>query len=150
MSKYVYIVSAMTDSISYCFYADPVNEKDTPALREKITIRGGRGLPSQRSGFGEQSHDVQGMPLWTADGIVTRITEEQYSRLKEHPLAKRHLAAKRLTMVSEDVTGNHKKVRQITRDMEGPDGHSLLNKSTVKQRINKNIKVAEDNDANRV
>lgn len=150
MSKDVYIISSMTDSISYCFYAEAANEKDVPALREKITIRGGRGLPSHRSGFGEMSQDVQGTPLWTAEGIVTRITEDQWNRLKEHPLAKKHLAANRLKKVDEDVRGNHKKVRQISRDMEGPDSHALLTKQTVKERISKTIKIVEDNEPGRV
>ena len=137
MSKDVYVVSKMTDSVSYCFYDTPINEKDTPALRGKITIRGGAGLPSNRSGFGELGEDTQGMPLWIADGIVTRVSDSNYDRLKEHPLFQRHLKAGRLRVMEKDVSGNHKEVRKISADMPELDSHSLLNKSNIKQRVGK-------------
>lgn len=142
--KNVYIVSGMTDSISYCFHTEPKSANDVPSIREKITIRGGRGLPSNRSGFGEQSNDISGTPLWTAEGIVTAITEAQYARLKEHHLFKKHMDAGRLKVVNHDIRGNHQAVKNISRDMEGPDSHSLLTKATVKVRVKVGPEKTED------
>jgi hypothetical protein len=68
--KTFYVISKMTNSVSYCFYTERRNPNDVPSIREKITILGGCGMPSHRSGFGERTEDIQGQPLWVADGIV--------------------------------------------------------------------------------
>lgn len=146
----VWIVSTMTDSIAYTLYSKPVNKNDAPQITGKITIRGGRGLPSNRSGFGERREDGQGMPLWVADGIVTKVTAANYAVLKEHPHFIRHLAAGRLRILNEDITGNHQKVRKITRDMEGADSHALLNKDTHKQRVKVRLAGQGDQDDFRI
>lgn len=131
----IYVVSGMTDSISYCFYTEPAHPNDTPAIKEKITIRGGRGLPSNRSGFGDRHEDAGGNPLWVADGMVTPVPSDKFERLKEHHLFKKHLAAGRLRVVNQDIEGNHKAVREIVRDMPEPDSHALLTKGKIKERV---------------
>ena len=68
MTKYV--LSTMTNSVSYAIWG---NVGDLPVMRQKVTIKGGAGLPSISSGFGEVSKDGEGSPLWTADGVITPI-----------------------------------------------------------------------------
>lgn len=132
----VYIVSKMTNAVAYCFYTERRHPNDVPSIREKITILGGCGMPSHRSGFGERREDASGAPLWVADGIVTKVPYEKYERLAAHPLFKRHLAAGRVNVITHDIMGNHKAVSAISRDMAGQDSHALLTRDKVKERIN--------------
>lgn len=141
----VWIVSTMTDSISYTIYSEPKHKNDSPTILEKITIRGGRGLPSNRSGFGERREDVSGAPLWVADGIVTKVTAERYAKLKVHPHFIRHLEQGRLRIIGEDISGNHKKVQQLSREMKGADSHALLTPQTHKARVKSGLEKQEDN-----
>lgn len=150
MSKDVYIVSTMTDSISYNFYTEVKEKNEVPQLIEKFTIRGGRGMPSNKSGFGEQVEDLNGHPLWVADGVVTRVPADKYERLKNHWLFIKHEKAGRLRVINEDITGNHKKVRQITRSMEGADSHALLTRETLKTRVKVKTPAADDGDGHRI
>lgn len=101
-----YVLSVMTSSVSYTFFHHPT--PDNPVERAKITIRGGASLPSTKSGFGERTEDHEGTPLWTADGVVTPISEEQYAMLKEHPIFIKHEKAGLVKFVGATLTDNHK------------------------------------------
>jgi hypothetical protein len=82
-----YILSTMTDSISYAFYNDV---DGLPVMRDKVTIKGGTGLPSHTSGFGEVSNDGEGKPMWTPDGVVTPISDERYDQARHHRQSQRN------------------------------------------------------------
>lgn len=126
MSKY--ILSTMTNSVSYCFWT---KSGDLPVLRNKITIKGGKGIPSTRSGFGEMAQDSEGIPMWTADGIVTPISDEQYDSLKDHPIFKKHEDEGLVKVVNKDITGNHREVQRQVATMTKVDGFAQLNKETI-------------------
>jgi hypothetical protein len=139
----VYIVSTMTNSMSYRTYRTigPENPEKgprivTPVNELTITIRGGANRPSQKLGFGDQSNDLNGNMLWTARGVVTTITEDQYERLKDHHLFKKHLAKGLVEVVNRDISGDHKAVAKIVSGHMTPhDNQAQLTKDTVANRI---------------
>lgn len=138
MSKY--ILSTMTGAVSYAFYnyvgnADSKGAGLLPVIRKKITIFGGAGIPSNRSGFGEMSNDAEGQPMWTASGIITPVSEEDYEVLKDHELFRKHVDGGYLKVINEDIRGNHKAVQKQVRSMEEKDTSAQLTPQTIKSRV---------------
>jgi hypothetical protein len=139
-----FVLSTMTNSVGYCFYT---HTGDLPVLREKITIKGGAGIPSVRSGFGEMTQDGEGTPIWTADGIVTPISDEKWDRLKDHPTFKKHQAKNLVRVIDKDITGNHREVKRQVETMAKRDGFAQLNKDTIGQHTKVKISTKNiDND----
>ncbi len=143
-----YVISRLVNSVSYCFWNDPVSTNGLPFLREKITISGGAGLPSIKSGFGDLSADGNGIPLWTADGTVNAVSDSQYEKLKDHTIFKRHVENGLIRVVTKDVSGNHKEVKKITSGME-KDGFAQLTPSTYSGKV-KPISGNVDGNDNRI
>jgi hypothetical protein len=138
----VYIVSTMTNSVSYRTYltiGNPNPEKGprivTPINEKTITIKGGANRPSQKTGFGDQQTDINGNMLWTARGVVTSISEEDYERLKDHWLFKKHLLKGLVEVVNRNIEGNYAAVKAIVANMTPADNQALLTKETIAQRI---------------
>lgn len=129
MSKY--ILSTMTHSVNYAFY---VGSPDNPIEREKIRIHGGASIPSSTSGVGELSRDSEGKPLWTANGVVTTIKDDQWERLKDHAVFKSHLEAGYVKLINHDITGSNREIDKHVATME-VDPFRQLNKDTIKQRV---------------
>jgi hypothetical protein len=134
-----YVLSTMTNSISYAFWA---KTGDVPTIRQKITIKGGAGLPSLRSGFGEMTKDGEGIPIWTADGIVTPISDEQWDVLKDHPIFVKHQTQGFVKVINRDITGNHREVQKQIATMEKRDGFAQLNKNTIGDHTK--VKISQD------
>lgn len=137
MSKY--ILSTMGTAVSYAFF-DYVGSSDSkagklPVIRKKVTIYGGAGMPSLRSGFGEMSHDAEGHPIWTAAGVVTAVSDADYEALKDHALFQKHLDGGYVSVLNSDITGNHKAVAKEARKMEKDEGSMQLNKERLKQSV---------------
>lgn len=130
MSKFV--LSTMTNSVNYRIYA---NVGDLPTPVDSIIIHGGAGIPSMKSGFGEMAKDSEGMPIWTAEGMVTTLTDERYSVLKDHWLFKKHIDSGHIKVVDHDIRGNHKAIVRETKSMQARDGFAQLTKETLKQSI---------------
>ncbi|XAO36710.1 hypothetical protein WP1_071 [Pseudomonas phage WP1] len=62
----VYIVSAVTQSVSYSAY--DISDPSSPRLQVKVLIRGRAGIASETSGFGDMISDASGRPIWTPQG----------------------------------------------------------------------------------
>lgn len=129
MSKY--ILSTMTAAVNYCVYA---MVGDMPSIRRKILIHGGASIPSEKSGFGEMSRDADGRPIWTADGVVTPVSDADYELLKENHVFKQHLAANVVKVINHDITGSQREISKNVQHMS-EDGFRQLTPSTIKQRI---------------
>ena len=129
-----YILSTMTSGVNYAVYGESV-EGGLPVIRKSILINGGKGLPSLTGGFGEMSKDDQGHPMWTPDGVVTAVSEENYELLKVHPLFMKHLDGGYLKVINHDILGNHKAVQREVRGMVESDNSSQLTPSNAKQRV---------------
>lgn len=140
MSKY--ILSTMTSSVSYGFYkmVGEANKTTGGPLpeerRQKITIRGGAGLPSDRSGIGEMVTNGEGRPIWTAAGFVTPVSDEDYEELKEHPIFKKHVEANLVRVLNSEINNaNHTKIAKEARSMEQTTHLQQMNPSRLKQRV---------------
>ena len=138
----VYVLSTMTSGVLYRTYkyigASTQNGSGPLPVPERggVMIFGGANLPSDRSGLGEMSRDFTGVPIWTAVGVVTTITDEQYEKLKEHWLFKKHEKKGYIKVMNRDVTHNNGEIRRIVEnDMKAHDAFALLSKETIKQRI---------------
>jgi hypothetical protein len=139
MTKYV--LSKMTNAVSYRNYKfigdrnATQNQSLLPIPADTVIIRGGANRPSQKGGFGDTDTDASGNVIWTPRGVVTTLTDEEYERVKDHWLFKKHMEGGYLAILDEDISGDHKKVARIADDMEGQDPGAQLTKDTVAQRI---------------
>jgi hypothetical protein len=137
----VYVLSKMTNSVSYRNYRyigdknATANQSLLPIPADTVIIKGGADRPTQKGGFGDAEQDLSGNILWTPRGVVTKLEDEEYDRVKDHWLFKKHLAAGYLAVLDEDISSDHKKVSRIAEDMPGQDPGALLTKDTIAQRI---------------
>lgn len=128
----VYVISTMTQNVSYNLY--DTTKRDQPIFLKGILIRGGAGINSARSGFGEMQSDAEGRPIWTAEGFVTPISEADWEILKENKVFKKHMDAGYIKTTKSDIVGNHRAVQKESRGMQR-DGFQPLNKDTIKQKV---------------
>jgi hypothetical protein len=77
------------------------------------------------------SKDGEGAPMWTAEGIVTPLSDERYDLVKDHHLFKQHIEKGFLKVLTSDVTGNHKEVKKQTASMAKRDGFAQLTPATI-------------------
>lgn len=144
MTKFV--VSKMSMSVTYNIYdkskmSQPANANSRtighgalPIVKHKITIIGGAGLASHTSGFGEMERGEDGVPMWTAEGVVTPVSDANFEILKENHVFKKHQALGLIKVVNHDVTGNHKAVKKETASM-AQDPFAPLTKYDAEKRI---------------
>ncbi len=131
----------MTNSVSYRNYRyvgdrnATQNQALLPIPVDTVVIQGGANRPSLKGGFGEQANDLNGNVLWTPRGVVTVLSDEEYDRVKDHWLFKKHMDGGYLVCLDEDISGNHKKVAKVAAMMEGQDPGAQLTKDTLAQRI---------------
>jgi hypothetical protein len=123
----------MSAGVNYAIYRDVGG---LPVIQHKILVQGGAGLASLRSGFGEQGQTADGRPIWTADGVVTPISDEDWEILKNHPVFIKHQQKGLVKELNKDLRGNHREVQKHAASME-VDGFRPLTKDTIA----KNLKV---------
>jgi hypothetical protein len=138
----VYIVSTMSESVSYRTYSFIGNAHETKNQSllpvphpDPVIIRGGANKPSLKGGFGDANEDINGNILWTPKGVVTKLSAEDYERVKDHWLFQKHLKGGYLSVLERDVSGNHKAVSRVASDMTEQDPSKQLTKETVAQKI---------------
>lgn len=140
----VTVISTMTDSVGYTFF-DKVG--DLPIPKKKITIHGGASIPSIKSGFGDMSRNEEGIPIWTAEGTATVITDANYDALKDHWLFKKHQESGHVKVIMSDVSDDYKRVKKEVRSMEvnwQADPSRQLTPQTLKDRVGNNkLKIHE-------
>lgn len=144
----VYVISTMTNSVSYRFYRNVESKGGTlPVVQDSITIRGGAGLPSLKSGFGDMNSDGEGHPIWTAEGMVTPLSEARYDILKTHKLFQDHLEGGYVKVVNKDLTGNHAAVKKEIGGMAGRDNFAQLTPATASNKIKVKTRLELEPDA---
>lgn len=127
----VFVLSTMTQSVGYAHWE---TVDGIPIQRGKIMVHGGAGIPSLKSGFGDITQNAEGQPLWTAEGIVTTVSDENYAILKDHKVFKQHLADGLLKVVAKNISDNHKEVKKHAADMQH-DSFRVLDSKSIKMRI---------------
>lgn len=140
-----YIISTMTNSVAYQDYkfAGDVNSKQglVPSVRKRVVVQGGAGIPSMRSGFGDMAATGDGLPIWTSEGMVTPVSDENLAFLENHPVFQKHLSRGKVKVVKSDVRGNHAAVKKEVSTMLKRDQFTPLDAATVKSRVNSKVQV---------
>ena len=127
----VFVVSTMTQTVSYNLYD---RTRDVPILTKAIRIKGGTGISSARSGWGDMQEDGEGRPIWTADGFVTPVSDADYEILKTHKVFLQHEEGGHVKVLKKDITDNYGALKRETRDMER-DGFQPMNEQRLKTRV---------------
>lgn len=138
-----YVLSTMTSNVAYNTY-NYIGDLPVPDPALKIRIFGGTGIPSNTSGFGIPSKSLDGTPLWTPAGMITPITDEQYERLKDHPIFKKHYDAGFVKFVDHDISGSHKLIEKAVGTMKR-DGFQQHTKDSIKE-VRVTLGNQEEND----
>lgn len=151
-----YIVSTMSMSVNYTFYTEVKENPNVkagsgalPNIRKQILIKGGAGLTSATSGFGEMAKGADGAPLWTPEGIVTVVSDADFEHLKEHHVFKQHLEKGLVKVVNHDIVGNHKAVAKEVRGMSD-DPFAPMTRETADKRIKVKLSGEQEDDLFRV
>lgn len=142
-----YVLSTMTNAVAYRTYkyigsaSDNTRQSLLPIPVRTILIRGGAGMPHRHSGFGDRSQTIGGDPIWTPQGVVTAVEDDEYEVLKDHWLFKKHLDAGVLTVMEFDVGQDHDKISKIVTNarMGDRDLAAPLNNETLANRVKVNI-----------
>ena len=132
MSRYV--LSTATANMKFHEYTQASPGSPHTPVRT-VLIRGGANSPSMDSGFGEQSKTDEGVPLWTPSGVITPISDEQAEMLMRNETFKRGVEGGFFKILDKDPGDSHKKVKQITSDMEGRDGAAPLTQATFASKV---------------
>lgn len=72
-----YIYSTLAQNTSYAFYKPLVDKSDLNVIEREIVIKGGAGVADKN--------------FITPNGVVTRITDEEYELLKTNPVYQLHV-----------------------------------------------------------
>lgn len=144
MSKYV--LSTATCGQRYVDYRLGANGGVHSAVRE-VLIRGGANSPSEKSGFGDMTHTEAGAPLWTPQGVVTTITDEDAEFLSTHEGFQAAVAAGFYVVMDKDPGDSHKKIKTVVEsDMSKRDGSAPLNKEVLKSQVKVSTKLLVEED----
>lgn len=138
-----YVLSTATCAQRFNEYASaPAGAQRHHALRS-VVINGGANAPSAKSGFGEMSQLESGQPLWTPQGTVTKVTDEDVKLL----LANETFVACQdrgfYKILADNPGDSHEKIKKIAEDMTKRDMSAPLNKETAKTQIKVSTKLVE-------
>ncbi len=153
-----YIVSTLTSSVSYTIYGEinpgnietlpgtRVPLKQIPPIKKFITIRGGANIPSETSGVGEMVKDKYGIPLWTAYGVITAVTDEDFELLRNNHVFQKHESKGYIKVINSDIRGNNKAIMKEVKQMEPKDPFAQLDNDRFKSNMKMKIVNADVND----
>ena len=125
-----YLISTMTNSFIFIKYDTPqYNKKGEmsgyPKALRRIRVAGGANRPNMR-GFGEQTTDNEGIPMWTPSGTSSPVQESDLAWLMKDEQFRLFVQGGHIKIVDQDYSGNHKELRKQTSDMSARDMHALL------------------------
>ena len=130
-----YVISTSSVSTKFIEY-HPCVAGGIQTPKRHVTVHGGANIASVKSGYGEMGADDQGIPMWTPQGVVTSITDEQAKFLSEHDVFKAGVAGGFYKLMDTDPGQDHKKVKAIaSSDMNPRDGSAPLTEATLKNRV---------------
>ena len=145
----VTVISTLTNNFTFTKYAPAVNGQLPRSLR-RIRIFGGTNIASLK-GFGDMTVDNNGVPIWTAAGIVTRVDKADIDwLLTENEGFKAFVDAGNIKVLESDKEIDHNRIKRIVAaEMASGDSHAPMQPND--SRFGKvRIKLADDVDNNRV
>jgi hypothetical protein len=144
MSKFV--LSTATCNQRFVFYRQGQNG-GVNVVEHSILIKGGANSPSLTSGFGELTNTEDGKPLWTPQGVVTKISDADAELLEGHIGFQAAVKRGFYKIIDEDFGDSHKKVADaVGDDMTKRDGSAPLNSETLKSEVKVTTKLAKNED----
>jgi len=126
-----YIYSTKSNSTAYAFYDASVKDKDSPEVIKKIVVKGGAHVANKN--------------FVTPKGVVTKVTDEEYKLLLEHPVFKRHVERGFVLASTKEY-----KSKKAINDMNDDDKSAPLTPKKLEaeqKRLEKEAKEKAANDA---
>lgn len=130
------IISTLTNNFTFVKYSIPPDKSQLPVALRRIRIFGGANRPSMK-GFGDMTSDNQGVPIWTAAGVSTQVSDEDMKWLGEDPTFKQFVEGGNLKVLDKQVGNDHDKIKRIVSDMSPSDSHAPLRKGDARTRASK-------------
>lgn len=141
-----YVLSTATCSQRFVDYHLGANGGVHSVLKE-VLIKGGANSPSSTSGFGDLANTEGGQPLWTPQGCVTTITDEEAKFLESHEGFQAAVKRGFYTVMDKNPGDSHSKLAKIVEsDMTKKDGSAPLNKETLKGAVKVTTKLKVDDE----
>lgn len=146
-----YILSTLTNSFIFVKYAPQVMGPKgellgMPRPLRRIRVAGGANRPNMR-GFGEQSADNEGVPMWTPDGVCSPVLEEDVAWLMRDKAFKEFVELGHIRIVETNLNTNAGERRKVINgDMVPRDNMSPLLPNDPRFSL-KAIKGEEDSSA---
>lgn len=142
------VISTLTCNFTFVKYHDLVPGQQIPRAHRRIRIFGGANRPGMK-GYGDMTTDNEGVPLWTAAGFSTQVSDEDMKWLSEDPSFKAFVAGGNLKVLEGDKRDiSHDKIKRIVAaEMAAGDSHAPMTRNDPR-RGNAKLKVisAADND----
>jgi len=140
-----YVISTSSVSTKFIEY-HPCVAGGIQTPKRHVIVHGGANIASVKSAYGEMGADDQGIPMWTPQGVVTSITDEQAKFLASHDVFKAGVVGGFYKILDTDPGQDHKKVKALAAaDMTARDGSAPLTADTLKSRVKiTTVKVAEE------
>lgn len=145
----VTVISTLTNNMTFTKYAPPVAGQIPRALR-RIRIFGGTNMASLK-GFGDMTVDNNGVPIWTAAGIVTRVDKSDIEWLTtENPGFMAFVEGGNIKVLDSDKEIDHNRIKRIVAaEMATGDSHAPMRPNDA--RFGKvRIKLVDDVDNSRI
>lgn len=144
MSKY--ILSTATCSQRFVNYHLGANGGVHSVLHE-VLIKGGANSPSSTSGFGDLGNTESGQPLWTPQGVLTTVSDEDAAFLAGHEGFQAAVKRGFYTVMDTDPGDSHAKLKKIVEsDMTKKDGSAPLDSTSLKSvvKVTTSLKVDDE------
>lgn len=110
----IYVTSTLSQDTAYAFFKKSIFPGEPPEIERKILIKGGTGVISKN--------------LVTPHGVVTKISDEEYSLLKENPVFQMHQKNGFVVAINSKPAK-----KSVVKDMENRDRGSQLIPSDLKK-----------------
>lgn len=144
MSKY--ILSTATCSQRFVDYHLGKNGGVHSVIRE-VLVKGGANSPSATSGFGDLGNTEGGQPLWTPQGVLTTVSDEDAEFLSKHEGFQNAVKRGFYTVMDSNPGDSHSNLKKIVEsDMVKKDNSAPLNKETLKGvvKVTTSLKVDDE------
>lgn len=142
------VVSTLTCNFTFVKYHPLQTGQQIPVAARRIRIFGGANRPGMK-GYGDMTTDNEGVPLWTAAGFATQVSDEDMKWLSEDPSFKAFVDGGNLKVLEGDKRDiSHDRIKRIVAaEMSAGDSHAPMTKNDPRKG-NKALTIitAADND----
>lgn len=143
MSKY--ILSTATCSQRFHDYLASVQPGGVNTSERSVLVKGGANSTSLTSGFGELTSTEEGTPLWTPNGVVTTVSDEDAAWLELHEGFQAAVERGFYKILAKDPGQDHAKIKKIVEaDMTPRDPAAPMTSETAKTQVKVTTKLDKE------